>query len=55
MPKIPEYALPNKPGVQGDAYIYGGEYLEPKQGYTNHNVPCAVCEVTSQEMQLTIP
>ena len=55
MPKDPPYVLPHQPGVRGHAYVYGGEYWNPIQGHTSHNVPCAVCEVSTREMKLMIP
>ena len=55
MPLDPEYTLPYQAGVGGDNYVYGTEYKSPIQGSDNHNVPCAVCAVSTREMVLMIP
>ena len=55
MPKDPEYILPHVTGVRDHSYVYGGEYNSPIQGGNNHNVPCAVCEVSSRDKIVMIP
>ena len=46
-------------GVQGWSYVYGVEYRprssQPLQSVNNHNVPCAVCHVTTRATLLMIP
>ena len=55
MPQDPEYTLPYQAGVRDHMYVYGTEYEHPLQGSHNHNVPCAVCAVSTREMVLMIP
>ncbi len=57
MPEDPEYdsSLRYQAGIQHYAKIYGTEYHGPIQGTNDHNVPCAVCFVTSRETVLMIP
>ena len=55
MPLDPEYTLPYQAGVRGHSYVYGTEYDAPIQGTHNHNVPCAVCYVSTRETVLMIP
>lgn len=55
MPTDPQYTLRYRAGVQGHMYVYGTEYENPIQGSHNHNVPCAVCAVSTREMVLMIP
>ena len=55
MPLDPEYTLPHQAGVMGYSYVYGAEYELPIQGTHNHNVPCAVCYVSTRETVLMIP
>ena len=55
MPSDPQYTLPHRPGVQDHMYVYGTEYQHPIQGSHDHNVPCAVCAVSTREMVLMIP
>ena len=59
MPKDPEYSL-NLRYRSGSsnfpyAYVYGSEYDRPLQGGHDHNVPCAVCEVSTRSKVLMIP
>ena len=45
-------------GVQGNSYIYGVEYRphsQPLRNFHGHNVPCAVCHVTTRATLLMIP
>ncbi len=35
--------------------IHGAEYQGPLQGSVNHNVPCAVCYVSTRPTVITIP
>ena len=55
MPLDPEYTLPFRAGVQGYSYVYGAEYQLPIEGSHDHNVPCAVCYVSTRETVLMIP
>ncbi len=55
IPKDPEYILPHAEGVRGHAYVVGGEYNDPIQGVNNHNIPCAVCEVSNRAKIIMIP
>ena len=55
MPLDPEYTLPIQAGVRDYNYVYGVEYESPIEGSHNHNVPCAVCAVSTHEMVLMIP
>ena len=57
MPQEPEYSttLTYEAGVQGRAYVYGTEYKSPVQGTVNHNVPCAVCYVSTRPTVVMIP
>ena len=55
MPTDPQYTLPYRAGVQGHMYVFGAEYQRPLRGSHDHNVPCAVCAVSTREMVLMIP
>ena len=57
MPKDPVYSpiLRYRGGTQGHAYVYGSEYYKPIKGSHDHNVPCAVCEVSTRSKMLMIP
>ncbi len=57
MPKDPEYSttLTYQGGVGGHAYIHGAEYQYPLQGSHDHNVPCAVCYVSTRQTVIMIP
>ena len=55
MPLDPEYTLPFQAGVRNHNYVYGAEYEAPLQGTHDHNVPCAVCYVSTRETVLMIP
>ena len=55
MPTDPQYTLPYQAGVRDYMYVYGTEYQEPLQGSHDHNVPCAVCYVSTRETVLMIP
>ena len=55
MPLDPEYTLPSRAGVNNRNYVFGVEYKGPIQGISDHNVPCAVCAVSTREMVLMIP
>jgi len=57
MPDNPDYGT-YTPGVQGWGHIYGTEYetsSSPLSAVYNHNVPCAVCHVSTRTMVLMIP
>ena len=57
MPKDPEYSntLKYRGGVQEYAYVHGIEYDGPVQGTQDHNVPCAVCYVSTRPTVYMIP
>ena len=63
MPTDPHYnpTLRYRLGPRSEAnngyanYVYGAEYEYPLQGTHNHNVPCAVCYVSSRPTVLMIP
>ena len=55
MPQDPQYTLTVQSGIIGHTYIYGTEYNNPLQGSHRHNVPCAVCYVSTRETVLMIP
>ena len=61
MPRGPEFppeystTLTYRNGVQGLSYVYGTEYQVPLQGTHNHNVPCAVCYVSTRPTVVMIP
>ena len=58
MPHNPQYGR-YEPGVQGYSPIYGTEYQthggSPIATTYNHNVPCAVCYVSTRETALMLP
>ena len=55
MPLDPQYTLSYRLGINGPNYVYGTEYQDPLRGSHDHNVPCAVCAVSTREMVLMIP
>ena len=55
MPLDPEYTLSHSTGVRDHSYVYGTEYQGPLESSTDHNVPCAVCYVSTRETVLMIP
>ena len=59
MPADPQYdsSLSYQEGMQGPnrPRVHGAEYEHPMQGTNNHDVPCAVCFVSSRESVLMIP
>ena len=58
MPENPEYSdtLKYNDGEQGVSRLYGSEYQDPVlQGTHDHNVPCAVCYVSTRQSVLMIP
>ncbi len=58
MPKDPEYSTTltyYQGGVRGHASIHGAEYEAPLQGSHDHNVPCAVCYVSTRPTVIMIP
>ena len=57
MPKDPEYKsdLTYRPGVDDHSQLHGVEYELPVQGSHEHNVPCAVCHVTTRSAVLLLP
>ena len=55
LPNNPEYGQ-YTPGVQGYSTIFGVEYQGPIQtALHDHNVPCAVCHVSTRAAVLMIP
>ena len=54
MPKDPEYTLPFIDGVQSYSTLYPVEYQLTIRNH-GHDIPCAVCEVPSNELVLMIP
>ena len=58
MPDDPEH-LQYRNGTQGNSYIYGMEYAmsysQPLHSFHNHNVPCALCYVTTRDTVVMIP
>ena len=58
MPDDPEH-LQYGSGTQGWGYIYGMEFdihsSQPLYSVDNHNVPCALCYVTTRDTVVTIP
>ena len=57
MPMDPEYSstLTYEAGVLGSSYVYGAEYEGPLQSTHQHNVPCAVCYVSTRPTVVMIP
>ena len=55
MPKVPEYNLTNRASIDSHGLLYGAEYESPIQGSNDHNVPCAVCHVSTRSAVLMIP
>ena len=58
LPKNPEYSstLRYRAGIQlHSAPIHGSEYEGPLQGTQDHNVPCAVCRVSTRPTVVMIP
>ena len=56
MPKVPDYTLPfSRSGPAFKTFIYGAEYQHPLLGSLDHNVPCAVCCVSTRSAVLMIP
>ena len=56
LPKDPEYTLNYRSGEDvWVSKIYGSEYENPIQGTDDHNVPCAVCYVSTRPTVLMIP
>ena len=57
LPKDPEYSttLSYFPGRQDHSSIHGAEYQFPRQGTHDHNVPCAVCRVSTRPTVVMIP
>ena len=58
MPDDPEH-LQYGSGTQGHSYIYGMEYIigstQPLYSVDDHNVPCALCYVTTRDTVVMIP
>ena len=55
MPADPQYTLPHRSGVTGHAHIYKVEYDHPLRGGYRHEVPCAVCHVSTRPAVFMIP
>ena len=58
MPDDPEH-LQYGSGTQGQSYIYGMEFdihsSQPLYSVDDHNVPCALCYVTTRDTVVMIP
>ena len=58
MPDTPNY-LEYQSGVQDDGFVAGVEYdfngMPTLSSYNNHNVPCAVCYVSTRSVSVMIP
>ena len=55
MPPDPDYNLRVRSGIQGHSFIYATEYHTVLQGVNQHDVPCAVCSVSTRIQVLMIP
>ena len=57
LPKYPEYSstLTYRGLRQDKTSIHGAEYHSPIQGTHDHNVPCAVCRVSTRPTVVMIP
>ena len=58
LPKVPKYSS-HQPGVQGHSPLHGSEYQSesgsPLPGVFQHNVPCAVCYVSTRSVVYIVP
>ena len=58
LPKVPKYSS-YQPGVQGNSPLHGSEYQlsggSPLPNVYNHNVPCAVCYVSTRSVVYVVP
>ena len=58
VPKVPKYSSYH-PGVQGHSPLHGSEYDlyggSPLPNVYDHNVPCAVCYVSSRSAVYAVP
>ena len=55
MPADPQYTLAHRSGVTGHAYIFKVKYAGPLHSGDNHEVPCAVCHVSTRPAVFMIP
>ena len=57
MPKVPKYksTLKYRSTVEDHSQIHGVEYEFPQQGSHDHNVPCALCHVSTRSAVIHIP
>ena len=55
LPDTPEYTLSYTPGSQSYSEIHGTEYEQPIAGSHDHNVPCAVCFVSTRVAVFMLP
>ena len=55
MPADPQYTLNYRSGVTGQSHIYKVEYTSPVRGGNDHEVPCAVCHVSTRPAVFMIP
>ena len=55
MPKKPEYSKTLRYADSTGLSLYGSEYEGPLQGTHDHNIPCAVCYVSTRPTVLMIP
>ena len=58
LPKVPKYSS-YQPGVQGHSPLHGSEYQldggSPLPNVHQHNVPCAVCYVSTRSVVYVVP
>ena len=58
LPKVPKYSSYH-PGVQGNSPLHGSEYQlgggSPLPDVYEHNVPCAVCYVSTRSVVYVVP
>ena len=58
LPKVPKYSS-YQPGVQGNSPLHGSEYElykgSPLPNVYHHNVPCAVCYVSTRSVVYVVP
>ena len=58
LPKVPKYSN-YQPGVQGYSPLHGSEYelngVSPLPNVHDHNVPCAVCYVSTRSVVYVVP
>ena len=58
LPKVPQYLSTAVPPDPDRSYLYGAEYESVNNIYPSkheHNVPCAVCYISTKSTKLMIP